>query len=120
MKIEGWVDEHLSPRIEIQTPQGKTMDLVVDTGFNGHLVLPAQLLQEISFDHKGSTVVELADGSKVTSELYEGSIIWFGEDKKVRVHATSSEDALLGTKMLVGYVLELDMKAGKVEIRERQ
>lgn len=32
------------------------------------------------------------------------------------VHDTNSEDALLGTKMLVGYVLELDVEAGKLEI----
>jgi hypothetical protein len=36
------------------------------------------------------------------------------------VHATRSEDALLGTQMLLGYVLELDMERGKFEIRERE
>lgn len=119
MSIEGWVDEHLSPRIEIQTPQSKSIEFVVDTGFNGYLVLPTQLLHEIGFEHRGSTVVELADGSKVTSELYEGTILWFGKEKTVRVHATQSADALLGTKMLISYVFELDVEAGKVQIRER-
>lgn len=120
MKVSGWVDEHLSPRIKIEIPKGKAITPVVDTGFNGYLVLPVSLLNEIGFKRKGSTVVELADGSMVTSELYEGTIIWFGKAQTVRVHATSSEDALLGTQMLIGCVLELDVEAGRVDIARKE
>ena len=116
MTVSGWVDEQLSPRIKIQLLSGSEIEFVIDTGFNGEMVLPKQKLNQPHFKYRGLTIVELADGSKVTSELYEGYIFWFGAEKKVRVHATESEDALIGTRMLVGYIFQLDIEGNGVVV----
>jgi hypothetical protein len=55
----------------------------------------------------------------VASELFEGVIHWFGNEKRIIVHATESEDALLGTKMLRGYLFESDIEENKVAISEK-
>lgn len=119
MKIEGWFDPDLSPRIEITTLQGKELNLVVDTGFNGQLCLPLSLLKEIGFEYVGPTEVELADGSVVETMIYEGVILWFGGERRVATHATSSEDGLLGTQMLFGTILELDIDENKVLFKSK-
>lgn len=119
MTLQGWVDEQLSPRIKIQASVGTALEVVIDTGFNGEMVLPKRHLEELGFTYRGWTVVELADGSKVASELYEGAILWFGEEKKVRVHATESEDALLGTRMLIGHLFELDVEGNRVVVTKK-
>lgn len=120
MRLQGWVDRDLCPHIRVQTPAGRSLDLVVDTGFNGELVLPLGLLRQLHFRSLGWTLVELADGSNVATPLYEGRILWFSEPKRVKIHATRSRDALLGTRMLVGYRLKVDIEEGRVVIEQKR
>jgi predicted aspartyl protease len=40
MILDGWVDDQLSPRIKLFSGIGTEIEVVVDTGFNGELVLP--------------------------------------------------------------------------------
>jgi clan AA aspartic protease len=119
MRLKGWVDDQLSPRIKISITRGKELDIVVDSGFNGEIMLPKRHLKKLGFEYRGWTLVELADGSKVPSAFYEGSVLWFGQKRKVRVHPTKSEDALLGTQMLIGYVFELDIEGDRVIIKKK-
>ncbi len=116
MTLTGWIDDQLSPRVKLKTVLGTELDLVVDTGFNGELVLPKAYLKKLGFRYRGWTMVELADGSEVPTGFYEGTVIWFGKKRKVRIHKTKSEDALLGTQMLIGYIFELDIEVNKVVI----
>jgi predicted aspartyl protease len=46
MKLEGAFDAHLAPRLRLDTAQRLTLDVVVDTGFNGELVLPRKLIRQ--------------------------------------------------------------------------
>jgi len=119
MKLIGWMDDQLSPRIKFSIVLGTELELVVDTGFNGELVLPKTYLKKLGFRYRGWTLVELADGSEVPTRFYEGTIIGFGKKRKVRIHKTESEDALLGTQMLIGYIFELDIEANKVVIAKK-
>jgi clan AA aspartic protease len=119
MTLKGWVDDQLSPRIKIQVTEGRKLEPVVDTGFNGHLVIPKRHLKKLGFVYRGWRPVELADGSKIPSAFYEGTVFWFGKKRKVRVHPTKSEDALLGTQMLLGYVFECDIEGNYVAITKK-
>ncbi len=82
-------------------PKGSSLDLVVDTGFNGELCLPLSLLKKHGFVWRAIRKVELADGSRVDSDLYEGQILWFGKRRKVTALSTRSASGLLGTEMLI-------------------
>ncbi len=93
MILRGWIDGQLSPRIKVQVALGAELELVVDTDFNGHVVLPKRYLEKFGFVYRGWRLIELADGSKIPSAFYEGTIFWFGRRRKVRVHPTKSEDA---------------------------
>lgn len=119
MKLEGSFDTNLTPRIKLALAQSKSINIVVDTGFNGELVLPKSLLKESQFELGGTIEVELADGSEVKSEWYEGSILWFDEMQTVRAIATKSDDALLGTQMLTGCRLILDLDKNDVVLEKK-
>ncbi len=119
MTLQGWIDDQFSPRIKIKAAVGTELEPVVDTGFNGHLVLPKRHLKKLGFAYRGWRLIELADGSKIPSAFYEGTIYWFGRKRKVWVHPTKSEDALLGTQMLVGYVFDLDVESNYVTITKK-
>ncbi len=98
MKLEGAFDPQLAPRLHLTTTQRVILDLIIDTGFNGELVLPHKLLRRLKWPLKGQVRVELADGSLVRTNVYKGRIQWFGQERVVTVYATASKDGLLGTQ----------------------
>jgi predicted aspartyl protease len=51
----------------------------------------------------------LADGSEVTIHVFEGSVVWDGQEQTVAVLATDG-DALVGMAMHAGYRLTLDVE----------
>ncbi len=119
MKLEGTFDANRSPHLQIPMPQGTFLDVVVDTGFNGKLCLPRALLKSYGFRWRGTRLVELADGARVVSQLYEGEILWFGREQTVTALATRSSEGLLGTEMLQGVRLEVDLDENWVRLTKK-
>jgi len=119
MKIEGYFDEFLSPRIGIPT-SGKIISVVVDTGFNGELMLPRTVLQQLGFEYSMKSEAELADGSIVESTIYHGKIDWFGKERTVQAVVTESEDGLMGTEMLFGLTLFMDLDERRVVLEGKK
>jgi len=119
MKNEGYFDESLTPRIEIPIA-GKKVDLVVDTGFNGELMLPGSVLRPLGFSFSMKSEAELADGSVVETTIYRGKIGWFGKERTVQAVATESEDGLIGTEMLFGVTLFMDLDGGQVVVESKE
>jgi clan AA aspartic protease len=117
--MQGWWDAELSPHIEISLPTGETIDLVVDSGFNGEVVLPKSLIPILGLQDDGSIFSRLADGSVVETELYIGEILWFGQRREVRIQATDSHEGLLGTELFQGCIVELDLDANRVTFRKK-
>lgn len=120
MRIEGHFDANLAPRLEISTVGGRVLDLVLDTGFNGELMLPRAILRELGFPYRSRVRVELADGSVIRADVYEGTILWFGRERVVGIFATGSDEGLLGTQMLFGCRLEVDLDEDKVVLRQKR
>lgn len=118
-QVKGWWSSDLSPHLEISTPTGESLDLIVDSGFNEELTLPESLIEELELERFGPGEVELADGSVVRTEIYLGEILWFGQRKQVLVQATKSEEGLLGTELFQGCKVELDPDADLVVFRKK-
>lgn len=118
-RMQGWWDADFSPYLEITLPTGETIDLVVDSGFNGEVVLPKSLITALGLQNDGSIFSRLADGSFVETELYIGEILWFGQRREVRIQATDSHEGLLGTELFQGCMVELDLDANRVIFRKK-
>lgn len=78
----------------------REIEALLDTGFDGWLMLPETIVQELKLEQIGETDYELADGEVVESILYEAEIDWLGEKKKISVVATPSDLSLLGMGLL--------------------
>ena len=115
----GWWDSDLSPHLEIFTPTSESLDLIVDSGFNGELMLPVSLIKKLRLKRRGLISNQLADGSTVEAETYAGEILWFGRRKRVLAQATNSEESLLGTELFQGCKVELDPDADYVVFRKK-
>ncbi|MBI2341709.1 MAG: hypothetical protein HYY43_04720 [Deltaproteobacteria bacterium] len=119
MKIKGFVDVNLCPRIPFFSVKSEKLSLVVDTGFNGALCLPKHLLRDIGFEPIGTYEIELADGSCVPSAVYLGEILWFRRRTPVIAHETLSVEGLVGTELLRGSYFELDIEKNFVLITKK-
>ena len=88
----------------------------VDTGFNGGVTLQTGPISRQGFVWKGYDSMKLADGSKSFVNVYRGIIMWNGQPRLVNVAETES-NPLLGTELLLGHRLTIDMKpTGRVVI----
>jgi clan AA aspartic protease len=76
-----------------------TLEVVVDTGFTGHLALPpaAATAMGLSFLHR--IPADLADDSTIEVSVYAATILWNGAERTVRVLATGRRP-LVGTALL--------------------
>lgn len=118
-RLRGWWDEHLSPHLSVAMATGEQLDLIVDSGFNGELVLPNPLILQLGLPDDGTMFSVLADGSIVESEVHIGEVVWFGRTREVRIQATDSDEGLLGTELFQGCVVELDPDADRVLLRKK-
>ncbi len=118
-QVNGWWSSDLSPHLEIFTPAGEALDVVVDSGFNEQLMLPEPQIEKLGLERSGSVEIELANGLMVRTETYLGEILWFGERKQVLVQATKSAEGLLGTELFQGCVVELDPDDDRVIFRQK-
>jgi clan AA aspartic protease len=88
----------------------------IDTAFDGSLVFPRQLVQELKLTMLAETEAILADGSKVTLQTYVCFAEWFGSRVPLEVVANDGRFPLLGTAMLKSRVLHIDYPAMKLSI----
>lgn len=100
------------PQQEIET------EVVVDTGFNGALTLPPDLISRLGLKHKSRIWGELADGRGDSFDVYEALVFWNGRLLRIPVGSTES-DPMLGMALLYGQELVIQVIEGDaVSIRE--
>lgn len=83
------------------------VDAVVDTGFNGDLILPIELVLELELIPQGYQKATLGDGTISQFRVYTGTVVWDGSRKAVEVNAATS-GVLIGMGLLDGYKLEVN------------
>ena len=102
--INGRVSAELDPlaTIEIKNGQGgdQPVEVVVDTGFNGELVLLSHLVQSIGLEYIDDVPVVLAERQPRPVSAYDCVVSWHGRHREVVVLDMGSEP-LLGMGLLL-------------------
>ena len=80
----------------------------IDTAFDGHLVFPLRLIEQLKLASLAEAEAILADGTKVTMETYLCFIDWFGARFPLQVVANDGRFPLLGVSLLAPNVLHID------------
>jgi len=117
--LVGNVDEHDEPVVEITLNlKGEKIhpSAIVDTGFNGYLSVPREMVERSNWEFLGFEDYELANGELALEEVFWGKIVFGGEPKEVYTLATDSSDILIGTKLLKDKVLWIDFPKGVLRI----
>jgi clan AA aspartic protease len=104
--------------LRINGPGGQSLeyDAIIDTGFNGWLALPTQVVSALQLPRVGVVPALFGDGNEAVLDTHEAVILWDGQEQSVEVDCIAS-DALLGTARLAGFELRISFTTqGTVEI----
>ena len=93
--------------------QREVIDTVIDTGFDGFLSLPFEIIVRLGLPWTIANPATLGDGSEVLFDFYTGTVIWDGQYRTIDV-AESETEPLLGMAMLYGYRLQVDTVEGGI------
>ena len=100
--------------IAVSAPNGRRIIVEgqIDTGFNGHLTLPAELISEIGLQSIAQYEVRLGDGTSQRVDAYD-ALVEFGDNIRRSALVESAEvKPLIGMALLQGYDLHIEVFAG--------
>jgi clan AA aspartic protease len=106
-------------RLVLQNPQGREREIeaVIDTGFNGFLTLPLDLVSGLALPFRRSGRALLGDGSEITFDVHEAVVLWDGRLRRIAVDIADT-DPLLGMGLLYGHEINLQViEGGDVSIK---
>ncbi|MCY7334898.1 MAG: clan AA aspartic protease [Chamaesiphon sp.] len=115
--ITGIVNADFEPIIPLSVcgSDGKvyTQDAIVDTGFNGWLSLPPDLIAQLNLRWKRRGRAILGDGSECIFDVYEAVVIWDENLLKIPVDEADAEP-LVGMSLMEGFQLLIQVFEGGV------
>ena len=82
MTIAGRFSERREMLLDIQISSGVAaaplmpLSAVVDTGFEGFLALPPEMIRALELPYKGTRRVVLADGTRRRIPIYGSAVLW--------------------------------------------
>lgn len=106
-------------RLQVSGPQGieREIEAIVDTGFTGFLSLPPSLVSILDIPFRRRGRAQLADGSEAIFDVYEGTVVWDGQSRRIAIDEAETEP-LVGMALLHGYELTIQVvKDGSVTIK---
>ena len=106
-------------RITVRGPHGqrRRISAVIDTGFNGGLTLPPDVIADLGIPWCDIGAVTLGDGSSCACDIYAGAVVW--DRRPVMVFVEESDTTpLVGMELLQGFKLTMNVERhGRVTIK---
>lgn len=113
--IRGRVSQNLQVVVEVTLigdyGQRLYVETVLDTGFQGYLVLTPDVIRELGLQHPEQDTFVLASGEEVDFNTYLATVSWHDRPRLVIVLEAESTP-LMGTFLLRGSRVVLDMEEG--------
>lgn len=115
--IIGQVNSDYEPiiRVAIHDSNGKIYerDAVIDTGFDGWLSLPPDIINELGLNWKRRGRALLSDGSESIFDIYEATVLWDEQLLTIPIDEADS-DPLVGMSLMEGYELNIEVINGGI------
>lgn len=105
------------PTIEINLENEK-LKVMLDTGFNGELMLPENVINELKLEPIGITDYITASGDKYVTQIYKAKIKMFDEENEIAVLSTPMAISLVGMQLFHFCKITLERHKDKVEIEK--
>ena len=97
----------------------RTLESVVDTGFEGAFTLPEWVARELGLHSTGTRPLTLASGQTIQTDTCVARLLWHGLPVDARAYVMGNKP-MIGTTLLAGSRLSIDWwDGGDVIIEER-
>ena len=116
VELVGRVQENLFATIPIELSNGAIVNCLIDSGFQGTLMLPKDFAEDNSIEILGQETFIAAERTQVQINSAIAEIKWFSEQFEVPIFVSNSDDALIGVEMLLDTILEIDYINSTVKI----
>ncbi len=113
---KGIVNDYLEAVLQIRLTNGATIECVLDTGFNGWLLLPRKFVEANSLLFVGREEVVMVGKISTEIDTAAAEVNWLGSDSSFHTFVSETDEALIGVEMLVDSILEIDYKNRTVKI----
>jgi clan AA aspartic protease len=99
--------------LTVRGPAGQEQEIeaIIDTGFDGCLSLPSSLIVSLGLVWRRRGRALLADGSESVFDIYEATVNWDGETRRISVDEAETMP-LVGFSLLEGYEITVQVQAG--------
>lgn len=104
-----------SPVIELLI-EGRKIETLLDTGFNGHIMIPYSIIDELGLDQIGISDYLTASGENKTTRVYKANALLLDNKIEVPILGTDVEFCLDGMEMFGDCRVIIDRKKGLVEV----
>jgi clan AA aspartic protease len=92
------------------------IEAILDTGFNGSLTLPSELITTLQLPWRTRGNAILANGSEETFDIYAAVVIWDGTPRPILAETVETAP-LLGMRLLAGSDVHMIVEpGGRVQI----
>ena len=112
----GRVNSYREALVQVRFQSGAAIECVVDTGFDGGLTLPRAIVSQIQVPILGELTFEMVGGARMLAEVGLTEIDWLGSLRQVEVIVSESDDALVGTELLIDSTLVIDYLSSSIAI----
>lgn len=120
----GTIDAGTNTPVMYLIVNSKKLFCTIDTGYNGYPwtdFLVARDLLRLDVVGEPDNEAVMADGSQTPFELVWTTVEWFGRGIQIPIQVIfqprgQKTHALIGTRLLLGYMLIADFNHGQVEI----
>ena len=105
--------------VEALTSDGRVQSVaaVIDTGFNGYLTLPAELIEQLGLLRDDIISVQLAGGVTARRRTWNGQVLWHERLRSIQV-IESPGVPLLGMFLLAGSEVTIRIRVGGAVVIE--
>lgn len=104
-----------SPNVELAV-EGRKIEALLDTGFNGHVMLPSAVIEELGLDQIGISDYLTASGDARLTKVYVAKIMLFGEEVEVPVLSTNADFSLAGMDLFNNCRIVIERSNNVVEV----
>lgn len=94
------------------------VDVVVDTGFNGNLTLPLEIIGELDLESDLQTSITLATGVQEEVNTWNGFVLWHNQPRLIQILETGGTP-LLGMRLLENSQLTIQVRINGDVLIER-
>lgn len=112
----GEINDNLQPIVSVKLTNGATVNCLLDTGFDGTIILPRDFVENNSMLMLGSDILIAAEQQEFEIETAIAEINWLGDEFQVRIYVSEHNEAIIGVEMLVECVVTIDFINSKVAI----